>query len=121
MEIMKRLGLILLPSLCISLPAAVQAGSGVHRAMPLGEPCDIDWSGWLDGSENILSGGSFENAQGEVLEGTPDLAMLFGNEPPENLYVAATGSARRRFASTRSGASREQALEIAVATLGLGC
>ncbi|MBK8167250.1 MAG: T9SS type A sorting domain-containing protein [bacterium] len=68
-----------------------KAGLTLPWAYFLAEEQTNGWIGWFDGEENIQSGAAFRKATGQVLEGTLDLAALFGPTGPGTLWLAATG------------------------------
>jgi hypothetical protein len=56
----------------------------------LGTENDNGWLGWFDAGQGVVSGPAFAMAHGSALEGTLDLAALYG-APPADLWVAAVG------------------------------
>ncbi|MFH1844379.1 MAG: C1 family peptidase [bacterium] len=47
------------------------------------------WSGWFDGDETGLTGASFAQAQGAVLEGVIDIPTVYAGSSPARLWLAA--------------------------------
>ncbi|MFH1145142.1 MAG: FlgD immunoglobulin-like domain containing protein, partial [Candidatus Eisenbacteria bacterium] len=81
------------------------AKAGTVRAWDyyLGAENDNGWHGWFDAGESVRAGAAFGNAQGAVLEGTLDLAALYG-EIPERIWLCAAG-----YATPDAGALLAQA------------
>jgi hypothetical protein len=77
------------PSGSRSAPWA-KAGTVAGWEYFLGNEDDNWWSGWFDGSENLLGSSGAECASLIYLEGALDLAMLFGSIP-DSILVAALG------------------------------
>ncbi|MCK4414528.1 MAG: hypothetical protein KAY32_13390 [Candidatus Eisenbacteria sp.] len=70
----------------------------------LGAEDDNGWHGWFDAGEAVQNGAEFDHAQGSVLEGTLDLAALYGGSPPDELWLAAVA-----YATPDGGALTAQA------------
>jgi hypothetical protein len=66
-----------------------KAGSAPAWDFFLGAEDDNGWHGWFDGTEALQNGAAFGHAQGAVLEGSCDLAALYGGTAPAELWLAA--------------------------------
>ena len=80
-----------------------KAGTAVPWDYYLGAEVDNGWTGWFDAGETVQSGSEFGKAQGTVLEGTLDLATLYGSAPG-TIWLATAG-----YATPDGGALTRQA------------
>jgi hypothetical protein len=69
-----------------------KAGTAVPWDWFLGAEVDNGWTGWFDSGETLQTGAEFGKAQGTVLEGTLDLAALYGSAPG-TIWLAAAAYA----------------------------